>query len=561
MEKAEKKMKSVNRKKTSPLKYPRSRRNHPIMHLSSTMPGVAHPVAFIPMLREDALTGVIEPMVEMLETKELLMNRVTARFTAWVFPLLAQEHFFGSRDEFDKSFMGESSLDGGGVNAFVKNAALPVGGAAAVPLYLAAGLHGKEADQINTAYVEAYNAVYNHRARQASKELTPRLLTDTSLAPAFWNHRQFPHMVADFDTAMMEGRVVLDILEQDMRVRGIGISTSAAQVAVAAAREANGITIAYPEAFHANADGVFIRNGVGSYDGYPDVWAEMAENSLAISLAGLEEARKLQAFAKLRTQFEGHDDDYIIDMLMMGLTIPDQHLKQPFQIADQTVVFSQGKRYATDSGNLDDSATSGFAKGSLRLRVPRINTGGVVVVLMEILPEQLWERQQDWFFHSRANGGTAAHDMWPEADRDTLDRQKVDVVYNRDIDVSHSAPTGYFAFEPMNAKFNRAPPTIGGKFHKPAADTPTDTHRQRLWAVEGVDPALTDSFFIVEPGTMHIKPFLDQVNDPFEIAARGNCVLDGNTQFGGLLIEQTGNYEAMAARAPTDQIEESETPS
>lgn len=550
-------MRNVNRKKTNPLKYKHSKRNHPVMHLSSTMPGVAHPVQFIPMLREDALVGQINPRVEMLETKELILNRVTARFTAWVVPLLAMDRFMGSRDEFDRSYMGEASLDGGGVNAFVENAALPTGGAGAVPLYLAAGLHGKATDQINTAYREAYNVVYNHRARQASKKLTPRALSDETLAPAFWNHMQFPHFVSDFDQAMIDGQVALNVVASRLAVHGLGVPAAGAISSPSGnVQDSSGEVVNYDHAFVAGTTNfrMAATTGAGS-TAFPDVWAEMAENGITVSLAGIEEARRLQAFAKLRTQFEGHDDDYIVDMLMQGLEIPDQHLKQPFQILDKTVAFSQGKRYATDSGNLDDSATSGFAQANLRLRVPRVNTGAVVVVLMEILPEQLWERQQDWFFHSRPKDGRAAHDFWPDAERDTLDREKVDVVYNRDVDVSHTDPTGYFAFEPMNGKYNRAPPTIGGKFHRPSADTPTDTFRQRIWAVEGSDPGFTDSFMIVEPGTMHIKPFLDQVNDPFEISAMGNCVIDGITQFGGLLIEATGNYEAVKEHAPTDLID------
>lgn len=554
--------KNVNRKSTTPLKYPRSRRNHPIMHLSSCMPGVCHPVAFIPMFREDALIGQINPMVEMLETKELLMNRTTARFTAWVFPNLAAERFNGSRDEFDRSYMGEESLNGDGVIPFIENVALPTGGTSMVALYKAAGLHGKATDQINTMYREAYNAVWNHRARQRSKDLTPRELDDETLAPAFWNHMQFPHLVADFDQAMIDGQVALNVIASRLPVRGLGLMDGGGPAGtLSATRDGSGEFMTGKVGVGGSLLGVqMTTSGVSSSTNVLDVYAEMESNGITVSLAGLEEARKLQAFAKLRTQFEGHDDEYIVDMLMQGLSVPDQWLKQPFPIADVTVNFTQGKRYATDSGNLDDSATSGFAEAVMRLRVPRLNTGGVVVIMMEILPEQLWERQQDWFFHARPSGGRAAHDFWPDAERDSLDREKVDVVYNRDIDVSHSAPTEYFAFEPMNAKYNRAAPTIGGKFHRPAADTLTDDARRRLWAVEGVDPTLTDSFFIVEPGTMHIKPFLDEVSDPFEIAARGNCVIDGNTQFGGLLIEQTGNYDKVAESAPTDQILKEETP-
>ncbi|HEY8577067.1 MAG TPA: hypothetical protein VIL88_12085 [Devosia sp.] len=546
-------MKNVNRKSTSPVKYPRSRRNHPIMHLSSTKPGVAHPLAFIPILREDSLVGQIDAVVEMMETKELLMNDVTARFTAWCVPTLAQERFFGSREELDRSYMGENSLDGSGVTPYVENTVVGAGGAGNLPLYKAAGLHAKPGDVVNLAYCESYNLVYNHRATQASKKLGHRTKWDGSLAPAFWHHRQFPHMVADFDQAMIEGQVALNIINPIVDIKGLyqtaDVGTGGNVTPYAAS---SGPDIARDK----------VRPLFGPITGYGPgpagtVYAEMQDAGLSMSLAGLEEARKLQAFAKLRQQFEGHDDDYIIDMLMQGLSVPDQHLKQPFQVAEQVVKFSQGKRYATDSGNLDDSATSGFARASMRLRVPRINTGGVVVVLMEIVPVQLWERQADWFFHSRPENGRAAHDFWPDAERDTLDRQKVDVVYNRDIDVSHSDPTGYFAFEPMNAKYNRAPPMIGGKFYRPAADTLTDDARKRLWAVEGVDPTLTDSFFIVKL-PLQVKPFLDEVNDQFEVAARGNCVIDGNTQFGGLLIEQTGNYEKVAEQAPTDQITQAE---
>lgn len=529
------------------------------MHLSDSMPGVCHPVAFIPMFREDALTGAIEPRVEMLETKELLMNRVTARFTAWVVPFLADPRFKGSRDEFDRSYMLQESLTGDGVIPFVENHALPAGGAGAVPLYKQAGMHGNEGDQVNAFNRVAYNLTWNHRAKQKSIKLwetSKRELDDMTLAPAFWNHSQFRHTVPDFDQAMIDGEVALNVVSSRLPIKGIGVRGTPYTGVAGLNKESDGLVVEYgPKVYVAESGTSF--GGItidADADGFPDIYAEMEENGITVSLAGLEEARKLQAFAKLRTQFEGHDDDYIIDMLMQGLAIPDQWLKQPFQIADVTVPFTQGKRYATDSGNLDDSATSGFARAGIRLRVPRIETGAVVVVMMEILPEQLWERQKDWFFHARPKGTKPAHTQWPDAERDSLDREKVDVVYNGDIDVSHSDPLAYFGFDPMNAKYNQAPPTFGGKFHKPTAITATDDARRRLYAVEAADPALTTSFMIVEQQPMHIKPFLDEFSAPFEIAARGNCVIDGNTQFGGLLIEQTGNYEAVAEKAPKEQI-------
>lgn len=549
-------MRNVNRRSTTPLKYPRTYRNHPVMHLSSAMPGYCVPVAVIPMFREDALIGQLDHVIEMLETKEILLNRVSARFTAWCVPFLVADRFNGSRDEFDRSYMGEASLDGSGVIDFMETEALPAGGAKDVPLYKALGLHGAGSSQVNTFFREAYNQVWNHRAKNASAQLTPRALTDKTLAPAFWQHRQFPHIVADFDQAMMEGRVALEFYESKLPVQGIGVATGSPTLTAGDIRQTDGTVLAATQRLNATSNDLYLNTRGAAPNVFPEVYAEMENAGIAISLAGFDQARKLQSFAKARAQFDRHDDDYIIDMLMMGVSIPDQHLKQPFMLADQTVYFRQGKRYATDSGNLDDSATSGFARATTRLRCPRLNTGGIVLVMMEILPEQLWERQEDWFFRTRPRDGRAGHDYWPEADRDELDQYKVDMVQNRQIDVAHSAPASLFGWEPMNAQYNRTSPTIGGKFHRPSADTLTDTHRQRIWAVEGTDPSLTDSFFIAEPGTVHIKPFLDQVNDPFELASSGNCVINGNTRFGGVLIEATGNYDAVAAKAPTDMPKE-----
>ena len=74
--------------------------------------------------------------------------------------------------------------------------------------------------------------------------------------------------------------------------------------------------------------------------------------------------------------------------------------------------------------------------------------------------------------------------------------------------------------------------------------------RQRLWALETVNPVLGSDFYLVK--NMHMKPFLDTVSDPFEIAVAGNAVIGGNTVFGGMLVEATNvsNYDKVVAKAP-----------
>lgn len=546
-------MRNVNRMSTEELKFPRSNRNHAVAVLSSTMPGVCHPVAAIPMLREDALRGSMQINLEMLETKEILMNPVTARVTAYVVPWLAFARFEGSRDQFDRSWSGKSKINGGAVVPFFETHAMPALGSD--PIYKALGLHAPVGAQVNTMYREAYNLIWNFRARNRSRHLTERLLDATSLAPAFWQHSRFAHVVPDFDDAAMEGEVALNVVDSKLAVTGLGVQAGQTPLSAANILQSDGTTVNKP--FYRASDVSMVRVAAASVasGALPQVFAEMAENGITVSLANLELAKKTQAFAKLRQAYEGYklSDDWLVDMLMSGLSIPDQALKQPILLADRTVRFGQAKRYATDSGNLDESAVSGAARVNLNLRVPQLSTGGIVMVLLEILPEQLFERQADPFFMvTNTRLGDTFRDL-PDALRDTLDPQKVETVLNRDIDTNHANPTGRFGYVPNNWKWNAAGPRVGGKFLRPAANTAFDEARQRIWAVEQVNPGLTQDFYICR--SIHTKPFLNEVGDPFEFTAMGNCVINGLTQFGPGLIEATGNYDAVAEKAPTDRID------
>jgi hypothetical protein len=533
---------------------PRTRRNHGLAVLTSLPAGKAVPLAAIPLLREDGLRAPMRISVEMLETKEILMNPVALRVTAYVVPLLALERFEGSRDQFDRSYMGEPQVEGGDVIPFLETHAMGEHGSNAI--YKALGLHGKSTDLVNTAYLEAYNLIYNFRAKNRSLDLTPRARLATGLAPAFWPHSRFAHVVPDFDQAVIDGEVALNVVQGRMPVSGLGLNTAqtytlstggtrnltdGSQIDPATSGTANRWTSTVNTEPNLS---VRLREDNNLF---PDIWAELNENGITVSLSNIELARKTQAFAKLRERYEGIDDEWIIDMLMDGLSIPDQHLKQPILLADQTVRFAQVKRYATDAGNLAESAVSGGAVVDINLRVPRLSTGGVVMVIAECVPEQLFERQRDPFFHS---GDVEA---WPEYLRDTLDPEKVDVVKNGEIDTDHATPANTFGYAPMNWKWNAWGPRVGGKFYRPSTNTVEDEERQRLWAVETVNPALSDDFYIVS--SIHTKPFLDTAAEPFEATVVGNAVIEGNTVFGGLLVEATGNYDAIKDKAPADRID------
>lgn len=566
---------NVNRQQVLPVSVPRSRRNHGVSVLTSMPAGKMVPVAAIPMLREESLSATIRCAVEMLETREMLLNAVNVRFTAYVVPLLALARFEGSRDQFDRSYMGQPQIEGGAVIPFFETD--PYGTYGANAVYKALGLHGEPTEEVNTAYLEAYNLIWNFRARNRSKEITPRgRLTDT-LAPAFWEHSRFRHVLPDFDQAVIDGEVALNLV--DLALTGSAPITGAGAVA------ANGtLVLADPSSpttkfgylrppanisagtnsainLH-NSGSATISGGGGAIEmqyksgltvspgtlaaDLSAVVAELTGAGVTLSLSNLELAKKTVQLAKMRERYEGLDDDWVIDMLMSGLHIPDKALTQPILLADVTQRVVQAKRYATDAANLAQSAVSGGAMADLRLRVPRLDTGGVVMVFAEAVPEQLFERQRDPFF--------VASDVadLPEWQNDYLDPEKVVAVTNGFIDSHHSTPNGVFGYAPLNWEWNAFGPRVGGKFLRPNTDPVTDTVRQRIWAMENSNPTLSADFYIVS--SLHTKPFLDTAVDPFEIAAAGNAVIDGNTVFGGVLAEATGNYDAVAAKAPTERI-------
>lgn len=543
-------MKNVNRMKTAPVKFPRSKRNHSIAKITSLNAGVCAPIAAIPLFRGDGIGGRkssngawsssrIGVAIEMGETKDRISNKVRGRITAYVVPFLALARFNGDRAEMDKSYAGEQGL-AGAVIPFIETHVAPAYGTSA--FYRTMGLHAAPGTNLNTMYLEAYNAIWNYRAKNRSAQIAPRGRLDQTLAPAFWPAGRFEHLVPDFDDATMDGQVALNVVNQRLEIHGLGLHNTGTTPGAKNVRPSSGPETVYTGWQVTDAvPGVGTAQLVVKQKGstlFPDIYSEMAENGITVSLASIEMAKTVQGFAKLRTQFDGHNDDYIIDTyLMNGLSIPDQALKQPFLIADQTVTFSQAGRYATDSGHLDEKAVSGYAEGSITLRVPTLDVGGIVIVQVEILPDQLWERQKEPFLH------TTSVALWPQAMEDSADPEKVDIVTNGDIDVDHAAPAGLFGYGPLNYMWNAFGPGIGGNKLKPQAGGGVNVLRDRFWAHEQQNPSLSENFFLCKGLTKAI--FLDEIGDSFDLTAQGNVVIDGITQFGRELIEATDNYEKV----------------
>jgi hypothetical protein len=512
------------------------------------------------LLREDSFRANLNFNIEMMETNELLANPVRARVSAYVVPDLALERFEKSRDQFDRSFMGEPQVEGGSVVPFFDFATMGAAGVDKIYQYL--GLHANEGDNVETRYAEAYNLIHNFRLRNRSRDLSLRTRTDTSLAQAFWDLGRFRHILPSFDQAVMEGEVALSVTSFPESAPVVSdntiphVKTGGTEYAVTMQSTGN-------LAFNGSiGSGVSAKWGnTGMEADLTAILTELQTSGMFVSLANIDMARKLQSFAKLRERFTGLADDeadeYIINMLMSGLHIPDRSLTQPILLGQKMLTFDQAKRYASDSGNLDDSVVSGFAGGSMTLRVPRLETGGTVMVVVECFPQQLFERQADPLFNiyddvqAAIAAGKAETFCLPEAVRDGLDPEKVDVVRNDQIDVSHTTGSSTFGYAPLNWKWGVFGPRLGGKFHGELATT---ADRQRFWAAETADPVLGEDFYLV-PDDLQTDVFL-RSGDPFEMFMSGPVSITGLTQFGGLLIEETTNYEDLKDQMDVERIDQ-----
>lgn len=553
-----------NRQDTRPINVRRSVRKQDLTVLTSLQAGKMMPLAAIPLLREDAVQrGSFSATFEMHETEEVLMNPVHMTVSAYLFPFLASERFEGSMDQFNRSYKGQPKVEGGAVEPWVELLEVPEGGSAEVDLWKYLGLHASAGDEVSSFYNEAYVSIWNYRAKNRSQDI--ELVESTALGnllPAFWPSSRFSHIVPDFDQAKMEGAIPLTFIDGKMPVRNYSGNGSETELNSNVPGGTVFLKMANDEIreFWASNDATrLVHSGpamttaqkitdVGGFKAdLTEVFAELQEDGISISLANIEVAKKTQAYARIRERYQGLDEEWVIDMLMSGLSIPDQAYKQPIFLGQTKTTFQFGKRYSTEADALDAHVVNGLAVVNMTFRTPRIPTGGVIMIVGEVVPEQLFERQQDPLFHLEK----AEH--LPEYLRDDMDPEKVVVVPNDYIDTDHETPDGLFGYAPLNHQWATFGPRIGGRFYRPDVDAAEDTDRKRLWAVETKNPKLAENFYIVSD--IHTKPFLHPDEDPVDCMLLGQVAIEGNTVFGGALIEASDDYSRVLEHVETQRIE------
>lgn len=541
-------MKTVEMMSTSPIAVEKSVRADELRSLTSGQAGVILPLAYVPLLREDRVTsGNVTVAVDMAETMYPLLNAVRLKVMAHLIPHLAHPQFDGM-DSFNRSYQGIAEPVSGSVIPFMTQTTYSKD----APFWKTMGIYWPDATPINKAPVEAYNILVNWRRRVRSEKLPERVLHDTTLAEAFWGHTVVGEVVPDFDQSLNEGEVELQFATEKLYVKGIGRTTGAAltptaDIDVYNAGYPGGMTT-YPYGMQPNQPTFRFQT---TQHGTPEIFAELQDAGIKLSLANIELAKKTAAFAKLREQYQGMEDDHIVDLLMEGIRVPDEALKQPILLASGSTVFGYTERHAMDGASLDQSLTTGKTRLNLRFRTPPINTGGIILLTAEIVPEQLYERMRDEYL------AVINPAYYPNFMRDYLDPEKVEVVENRYVDVLHSQPTAVFGYAPLNHKWRRSLTRTGGKFRRPFPDTFVED-RQRFWSADQVDPTLMDDFYMVSD--LPNSVFADTESDPFEILTLGSVSIVGNTVFGPRLSEDLDAYDEVMAEVDTGRIVQTPVP-
>ena len=549
----------------SPIAVQKSVRSAKGRVLTSGDAGKILPLKYEWLHREDGVrSGKIRVNTEMLETSEMLMNGIGVTVYAHFVPMLAFDRFNGSMDELNRSYKKENGAAGSVIPFFEMNKLynsstdtvqdvsnvsdrLDTGNWSsqaydqeAALFYQTMGIH-TQATNLNTTPVEAYNAIINHRRKARSKSLPLRNAFDHTLADAFWINNGMQNIVPDYDQSLIDGQVTLAGLTFQAPLKSKIANNGASASATASA---NG-SVASGNWGPAQSGGIVDE---GDYYLFDEIFAELQTGGNAtMSLADIEQARKTAAFAKLRARYDGLDSEHIIDLLMSGIRVPEEALKQPILLGRQRAMIGFNQRYATDGANLDKSATNGMATIDMSFRTPAMNTGGVIMITAEIVPEQLWERKKDYFLY------TTDPDTLPNYLSDVLDPEKVAVVKNDHADVNHATPDGTFGYAPLNHEWQRDAVNVGGKFYRPANDA-FDEDRAKIWTAESTNPTLNEDFYLCSG--LHKKVFADQVSDSFEITCLTDMQIVGNTVFGAGLQETdaTSDYDTITSQVDSSRI-------
>ena len=547
------------RQSTTPVSFKKSTRKDTAVLMTSAKAGVVVPVGFIPLLPGDSASGRCGIDIQLKEMPKPLLNGVFANVQAWVVPKSAHPQFAG-RDELMHAMTGEKIKALGAADRDPPKYFNQIGAGAGIAAFQGSvfaktlGLHVGNVLPINSDLIDAFNLVYNFRLAAHSSRLLRRpyaaenIAQSLTLPPAFWPSSRLARVVPDYERALVVGSLDLDVIAGQLPVSGIGVAFDGSTWDTnVSARETGKNTISLYSSgarFGENYAGRFLAVKRAGQEHFPAIFAEMAGQSIGITLADIDKARTTQAFAKLRTAYAGNDatgfdnDDSLVALLMQGLNVPEDEFKRPWLLDSKRVPIGFAERFATDAANLDQSVTLGRASAQLSLNVPQLDMGGMIIITVEVLPERVDERMSDEFLYA------TDFDHLPNALRDVQRVEPVDLVLNRRIDAKHTTPTGLYGYEPMNDKWNRDFTRLGGDFYAPNPGAGWTENRSNIWQTEIVNPTFSGTHYLA-PQPFPQDVFADQTADAFEVVIRHAVAIAGLTQIGDPLAENNDDYGSI----------------
>jgi len=539
------------RQAQTPVQHQRFSRADSAVTMTSGRAGKVYPLAYIPLLRGDSASGRVAFDFELAEMPRPLLNGVAVNVQAWCVPKSAFPQFAGA-DEFMNSYQGEVIRALGQPDRnpppFFQTVSDPalVTTVKQSEFFKTLGIHVPAGEVINTDLLDAFVLVYNFRLAAHSSRLGLKPFAGENLAAAlqlpraFWPSGRFSRVVPDYERALIVGALDLDVSAGQLPISGISrIGGNRAKVDSHVVADASSVKLGD----FSTLPGYGVKFDLAAAGS--NIFAEMANASIGVTLADIDKARTTQAFAKLRTAYAGNkttpyaNDDAIVATLMQGLRVPDDAFRRPFLLDSARVPVGFAERFATDGANLDASVTQGRASGSLSLNVPALDSGGVIIVTAEMLPERLDERQTDEWLH------VADVSELPDALRDIQNPEPVDLVVARRLDAAHSTPDALYGYEPLNDKWNRAFTRLGGSFFQPDPANPWTEQRSAIWQTSIVDPAFSADHFLAPADFPH-DVFSDTTAPAFEVVVRHSVAISGLTVIGDVLTENNDDYDAIS---------------
>lgn len=546
------------RQATTPVPFQKTRRVDNFGLKSSARAGVTFPCAYAPLLRGDSASGSFRIELDLAEMPRPPMNGIMVNVQAWFVPKSSLPQF-SSYDEFVASYHGETiralGVDDREPSPFFftlnVNATLPDEAVART-----LGIHQPATSEWNTDLYDSFTHVHNFR-RAAHSDRLPKLkyvqepgpTGVTDLPQAFWPSDWRSKIVPDYERALVVGSLDLDVQAGQLDVMGLAFDDAATTVARDWEATDDDTPIGDANLREVAVD-TTARTRKGFVDGYGSgvsaVWAELGGETVNVSLAQIDKARETQAFAKMRAAYQGNDinayqtDEAIISDLMQGFSVPEDMYRRPWLLDSKRVPFGMAERHATDASNLDQSVTKGRAAVSLSINVPKNESGGLIIVTAEVLPERIDERQNDEWLCVTDVG------QLPDALRDVQRVEPVDMVLNRRIDVAHATEEALYGYEPMNERWNRNAVRLGGSFFQPDPTIHQTDQRSALWVANEINPTFNTDHYLAPKDFPHYV-FSDTTADAVEFQSQMMLTITGLTQFGDTLVENSDDYDAITA--------------